>query len=61
MTNNYFSFELGDDGKTLIYEYSTASVPTQFFRARLDGTKITSGMQITDLNTGFQKQNDRKN
>jgi dipeptidyl aminopeptidase/acylaminoacyl peptidase len=52
----FFSFELGDDGKTLIYEYSTASVPTQFFRARLDGAKITSGTQITDLNTGFKNK-----
>ncbi|MGA7623453.1 MAG: prolyl oligopeptidase family serine peptidase [Candidatus Acidiferrales bacterium] len=51
-----FSFELGDDGKTLIYEYSTASVPTQFFRARLDGTKITSATQITDLNPGFKNK-----
>ena len=25
---------LGEDGKTLVYEYSTASTPTQFFRAR---------------------------
>jgi dipeptidyl aminopeptidase/acylaminoacyl peptidase len=51
---HYFSFELGDDGKTLIYEYSTASVPTQFFRARLDGTKISAPTQITDLNPGFK-------
>jgi dipeptidyl aminopeptidase/acylaminoacyl peptidase len=51
---HYFSFELGDDGKTLIYEYSTSSVPTQFFRARLEGTKITSAAQITDLNPGFK-------
>ncbi len=51
---HYFSFELGDDGKTLIYEYSTASIPTQFFRARLDGTKISAPLQITDLNPGFK-------
>ena len=51
---HYFSFQLGDDGKTLIYEYSTASVPTQFFRARLDGTKISGPLQITDLNPSFK-------
>jgi dipeptidyl aminopeptidase/acylaminoacyl peptidase len=51
---HYFSFELSDDGKTLIYEYSTASLPTQFFRARLEGTKISAPTQITDLNPGFK-------
>jgi dipeptidyl aminopeptidase/acylaminoacyl peptidase len=53
---HYFSFELGDDGKTLIYEYSTASLPTQFFRARLDGTKISAPLQVTDLNPGFKNK-----
>jgi dipeptidyl aminopeptidase/acylaminoacyl peptidase len=53
---HYFSFELGDDGKTLIYEYSTASVPTQFFRARLDGAKVSGPLQITDLNPGFKNK-----
>ena len=53
---HYFSFELGDDGKTLIYEHSTASMPTQFFRARLDGTKISAPLQITDLNPGFKNK-----
>jgi dipeptidyl aminopeptidase/acylaminoacyl peptidase len=53
---HYFSFELGDDGKTLIYEYSTASVPTQFFRARLEGTKISAPLQITGLNPGFKNK-----
>lgn len=53
---HYFSFELGDDGKTLIYEYSTASMPTQFFRARLDGTKISAPLQITGLNPGFKNK-----
>ncbi|HEY0704643.1 MAG TPA: prolyl oligopeptidase family serine peptidase [Candidatus Acidoferrales bacterium] len=53
---HYFSFALGEDGKTLIYEYSTASTPTQFFRARLDGVKIYSPLQITDLNSGFKNK-----
>jgi len=51
---HYFSFALGDDGKTLVYEYSTASAPTQFFRAHLDGVKISSPLQITDLNPNFK-------
>jgi dipeptidyl aminopeptidase/acylaminoacyl peptidase len=53
---HYFSFALGEDGKTLVYEYSTASVPTQFFRARLDGLKISGPLQITDLNPNFKNK-----
>jgi dipeptidyl aminopeptidase/acylaminoacyl peptidase len=53
---HYFSFELGEDGKTLIYEHSTASEPTQFFRAKLEGTKITSPLQITNLNPTFKNK-----
>src|SRR5271156_1227951 len=53
---HYFSFALGEDGKTLIYEHSTASVPTQFFRAKLDGTKISAPLQITNLNPGFKNK-----
>ena len=55
-TKHFFSFALGDDGKTLIYEYSTASTPTQFFRARLDGVKISAPLQITDLNPNFKNK-----
>ena len=57
---HYFSFELGDDGKTLIYEYSTASVPTQFFRARLDGTKITSRDANYRSESWIQEQDHRE-
>jgi dipeptidyl aminopeptidase/acylaminoacyl peptidase len=53
---HFFSFALGDDGRTLIYEYSTASIPTQFFRARLDGVKISAPLQITDLNPNFKNK-----
>ncbi len=53
---HYFSFALSEDGKTLVYEYSTASTATQFFRARLDGVKISSPLQITELNPGFKNK-----
>jgi dipeptidyl aminopeptidase/acylaminoacyl peptidase len=53
---HFFSFTLGEDGRTLIYEYSTASIPTQFFRARLDGLKISAPLQITDLNLNFKNK-----
>jgi dipeptidyl aminopeptidase/acylaminoacyl peptidase len=51
---HYFDFVLGDDAKTLIYRYSTASVPTQCYRARLDGTRVTAPAQLTDLNPSFK-------
>jgi dipeptidyl aminopeptidase/acylaminoacyl peptidase len=51
---HYFTLVLGEDGKTLIYKYSTASVPAQCFHARLDGTKISGAQQFTDLNPGFK-------
>jgi dipeptidyl aminopeptidase/acylaminoacyl peptidase len=53
---NYFDFELGDDGRTLVYQYSTASLPTQWYRARLDGTKISAPVQFTDLNPQFKNK-----
>jgi dipeptidyl aminopeptidase/acylaminoacyl peptidase len=51
---NYFDFVLGDDGHTLVYEYSTPSRPTQWFHARLDGASIASPVQITNLNPAFK-------
>jgi dipeptidyl aminopeptidase/acylaminoacyl peptidase len=51
---NYFDLVLGDDGHTVVYEYSTASTPTQWYRAQLDGAQITSPVQITHLNPTFK-------
>jgi dipeptidyl aminopeptidase/acylaminoacyl peptidase len=53
---NYFDFVLGDDGHTLVYQYSTASTPTQWFRAQLDGTKVTSPVQLTKLNPQYKNR-----
>jgi dipeptidyl aminopeptidase/acylaminoacyl peptidase len=53
---NYFDLVLGDDGHTLIYEYSTASTPTQWFRAQLDGAKVVSPVQLTDLNPPYKNR-----
>ena len=53
---NYFDFILGDDDHTLLYEYSTASIPTQWYRARLDGSKVTAPVQITDLNPQYKNK-----
>ncbi|MGC1486031.1 MAG: prolyl oligopeptidase family serine peptidase [Candidatus Acidiferrum sp.] len=48
--NNIQGFVLGEDGKTIVYEYSTASKLPQIYRAQLDGTKIDSPVQVTKLN-----------
>ncbi|MGH9760510.1 MAG: prolyl oligopeptidase family serine peptidase [Blastocatellia bacterium] len=52
--NNIFGFAAGKDGKTIVYRYTTASTPAQWFRAELDGTNLGSPFQITDLNPGFK-------
>jgi dipeptidyl aminopeptidase/acylaminoacyl peptidase len=51
---NIFGFELGPDGRTFLYEYTTASTPPQWFRATLDGTSIGKPLPITKLNPSFK-------
>lgn len=53
---NIFTFELGKDDKTLAYVYSTASTPSQWYRAQLNGAKIDAVNQLTDLNPQFKKK-----
>ena len=53
---NVFDFELGQDGKTFVYQYSDSSHPGQWYGARLEGTKIDSPMQLTSLNPQFQSK-----
>jgi len=48
-------FEVSADGKTIVYFYSTASKLPQVYRAKLDGTKIVSPVQVTKLNEGLSK------
>ena len=54
--NNVFAVELGEDGKTLVYQSSSASRPEQWFRASLDGTTLSGRAPITELNPKFQKK-----
>ena len=53
---NLFGLEMGTDGKTLLYEHSTASKPVQVYRARLDGARIVEPVQLTDLNPAHVKK-----
>ncbi|PYU06837.1 MAG: peptidase S9 [Acidobacteria bacterium] len=50
---NMQGFSLSEDGKTIVYQYSTASKLPQWYRAQLDGTKIVNPVQITKLNEGL--------
>ena len=48
-------FEATEDGKEIVYFYSTASRLPQIYRAQLDGTKLVSPVQISKLNEGLLK------
>jgi dipeptidyl aminopeptidase/acylaminoacyl peptidase len=52
---NIQAFEATDVGKTIAYEYSTASKMPQVFGAKLDGNTIVSPMQLTKLNENLVK------
>lgn len=51
-----FGVEVGEDGQTLLYQYSNASTPPQWFRASLDTAQIKSGTQLTELNPQFNQR-----
>jgi dipeptidyl aminopeptidase/acylaminoacyl peptidase len=48
-------FDVSDDGKTIVYCYSTASKLPQIYRAQLAGAKIVSPVQLTKLNEGLSQ------
>src|SRR5262249_21733853 len=45
-SENILAFDIGRDGKTLVYDHSTASKPTQLFCAQLTGATVTAPVQI---------------
>jgi dipeptidyl aminopeptidase/acylaminoacyl peptidase len=50
---NVIGMQVGCDDKMILYGHSTASSPTQWFRARLDGSRLVDPVQLTNLNAGF--------
>jgi dipeptidyl aminopeptidase/acylaminoacyl peptidase len=52
---NIQTFEISDDGKTLVYQYSTASRMPQLFRAQVNGNQIASAAQLTKVNEKLVK------
>ncbi|HVN76399.1 MAG TPA: prolyl oligopeptidase family serine peptidase [Thermoanaerobaculaceae bacterium] len=46
--------ELGRDGRTLVYATSTATQPTQWYSARVEGARIVGERKLTDLNPSWR-------
>jgi dipeptidyl aminopeptidase/acylaminoacyl peptidase len=53
---NLFDFAINDDAKVIVYEYSTASTPPQWYRADLEGSRLINTAKITNLNAGFKNK-----
>ena len=51
---NIFSIETTPDGKTVFYQHSTASKPTQWYVASVDGNSIKDPKPYTDLNPQYK-------
>ncbi len=51
---NLFGFAVSRDAKVMVYDHSTPSKPSQWYRAALDGNKLTAPAQLTDLNPEFK-------
>ena len=52
---NIVRFDVAPDSKTIVYEYSTASVMPQLYHARLEGNRLVSPVQLTHMNEGLIK------
>lgn len=52
--SNTFEVVLGPDGQTLVYQFSNASTPPQWFRAKLDAGQIKNHAALTELNPQFK-------
>src|SRR5262249_35542677 len=50
---NLESFQIGDDGKSIVFSTSTASKLSQLYRAQLNGANIDAATQLTKLNEGL--------
>ncbi|MBW2618890.1 MAG: S9 family peptidase [Deltaproteobacteria bacterium] len=51
---NIFSMDANADGKTICYEHSTSSKPTQYYFASIDGDAVEPPRQYTKLNPQFE-------
>lgn len=53
---NLFGLRVGQDDETLLYAYSSASLPTQWYRAQLKGARIDSPTQLTDIDVHLKEK-----
>ena len=53
---NMQSLVLSRDGRTLLYDYSAASLPGQWYRAALEAGRLKGAAAVTDLNSGFKNR-----
>jgi dipeptidyl aminopeptidase/acylaminoacyl peptidase len=53
--DHVFAFQASSDGKTLLYAYSTASTPTQWYRAALDGSRLDKPQAFAVLNSHLRE------
>jgi dipeptidyl aminopeptidase/acylaminoacyl peptidase len=49
-----FGMNASKDGKTILYNYSTASVPGQWYAATLEGAALRNPQKFTNLNPGWK-------
>jgi dipeptidyl aminopeptidase/acylaminoacyl peptidase len=49
-----FAINASKDGKTILYNYSTASVPGQWYAATLEGAALRNPQKFTNLNPGWK-------
>jgi dipeptidyl aminopeptidase/acylaminoacyl peptidase len=49
-----FGINASKDGKTILYNYSTASVPGQWYAATLEGAALRNPQKFTNLNPGWK-------
>lgn len=53
--DNLYDVQVSVDGKTLLYAYSTATTPTQWYRAALNGSRLEKSLPFGGLNTRLAK------
>jgi dipeptidyl aminopeptidase/acylaminoacyl peptidase len=53
--DHIFALQASIDGKTLLYAYSTASTPNQWYRAALDGSRLKKPRAFAVLNQRLQE------
>jgi dipeptidyl aminopeptidase/acylaminoacyl peptidase len=57
---NIFDIEWSRDGKTLLYSYTTASVPGQWYAAKFAKSAVLDAKPITKLNSHIEKKTKAK-